>query len=417
MFVLFAIEATNTADSASLQVRIAAKRVSRGWEELDDFAADPPDLVAFAAWLETAEEPLCAWDETQRDLLKTAWKQSFRETVPNLLLSVEKKVRSRLGELVSEANTLYDIAQIECLIKQDYPHNLQNELKVMHRLCAKLGVSQKKLRKELTPPLDDYPLPERNRIILSKCQYNYVYVQGSSVFHTKTCPCMLNAKKIEGSVFYDPAAYGRRPCLRCKPVPTIIAPEMKEKLPDTVKCPAKANQDHVRMKLIDGHVETLAKRTLVGFCHNTLHRGGLTRKLMEEHGCLEKRCPFLQKYLDNSYWQEQKKQQKKRAAAKVKKRAAREERQAAEEQLSLAKEKLKALVGEEPLEIVNVERLEPYTYTVFYVSDNPFADGNRFPEFLTSAKETFPGFRIMLRHIRDIDGRFVTRDEFRRVRR
>ena len=138
---------------------------------------------------------------------------------------------------------------------------------------------------------------------------------------------------------------------------------------------------------------------------------------MEEHGCLEKRCPFLQKYLDNSYWQEQKKQQKKRAAAKVKKRAAREERQAAEEQLSLAKEKLKALVGEEPLEIVNVERLEPYTYTVFYVSDNPFADGNRFPEFLTSAKETFPGFRIMLRHIRDIDGRFVTRDEFRRVRR
>lgn len=78
---------------------------------------------------------------------------------------------------------------------------------------------------------------------------------------------------------------------------------------------------------------------------------------------------------------------------------------------------MQSLVTDESFEIINVEQLEPHTYTVFYVSDNPFADGNRFPEFLAAAKESFPCFRIMLRHIRDVDGRFVTRDEFRRVRR
>lgn len=418
MFVLLAIEPLNTSDSTSLQVQIAAKRVSRGWEELDVFSENPPDISAFSVWLETAEEPLCFWNEEQRDLLKAAWKEHFGNEIPNLLLCVEGKVRYKLGEKVSAAKSLYEIAQIDCLIRQDFPHNLQNDLRILHRLCAKLEVSQKKLRKEMTPALGDRPLPERNRIILSKCQYNYVYAKASVVFHRKSCPCMLNVKSIEGSVFYDPAAYGRRPCLRCKPEPTIIAPEMAEKLPANGRYPHEAGSgDLVRMKLVSGHTEYLAKRTLVGFCHNNLHRGGLTKKLMEEHGCLEKGCTFFQKYLDRPYWQEQKSRKKKRAAAKVKKRAAREERQAAAEQLSLAKDKLQSLVTDEPFEIINVERLEPHTYTVFYVSDNPFADGNRFPAFLAAAKESFPGYRIMLRHIRDIDGRFVTREEYRKVRR
>ena len=59
----------------------------------------------------------------------------------------------------------------------------------------------------------------------------------------------------------------------------------------------------------------------------------------------------------------------------------------------------------------------PRAYTVFYVSDNPFADGDRFPSFLDALRETEPQSRFRLRHIRDVDGHFVTREEFRVRRR
>lgn len=62
--------------------------------------------------------------------------------------------------------------------------------------------------------------------------------------------------------------------------------------------------------------------------------------------------------------------------------------------------------------IVRVEKLSPYVYRVFYVSYNPFADGNRYPELLAEIKRDHPRYKVLLRHIRDVDGHFVTRDEY-----
>ena len=55
-------------------------------------------------------------------------------------------------------------------------------------------------------------------------------------------------------------------------------------------------------------------------------------------------------------------------------------------------------------------------YEIFYVSDNRFADGNRFPEFLREMKERSLGKRMTLRHIRHVDGHFVTRSEYFAIR-
>ena len=62
--------------------------------------------------------------------------------------------------------------------------------------------------------------------------------------------------------------------------------------------------------------------------------------------------------------------------------------------------------------IVPVERETRTRYRVFYVSDNSFADGNRFPEFVDMVRREHPGKSVNMRHIRDVDGHFVTREEF-----
>lgn len=64
------------------------------------------------------------------------------------------------------------------------------------------------------------------------------------------------------------------------------------------------------------------------------------------------------------------------------------------------------------MEIIRIEKDPSKEYRIFYVSDNRFADGNLFPDFLKFLKAQNPRWRIVLRHIRDIDGHFVTRDEF-----
>ena len=56
-----------------------------------------------------------------------------------------------------------------------------------------------------------------------------------------------------------------------------------------------------------------SKENAVAYCHNKSHKGLLTVKMMKNHECLRKQCPFLEKYEDRPYWEERilKKQKKK----------------------------------------------------------------------------------------------------------
>jgi hypothetical protein len=53
-------------------------------------------------------------------------------------------------------------------------------------------------------------------------------------------------------------------------------------------------------KNINGTISDVEKR--VGFCRHRIHLGYLTKRLMEEHECIEKKCPFFIKYEKNAYW-------------------------------------------------------------------------------------------------------------------
>ena len=59
--------------------------------------------------------------------------------------------------------------------------------------------------------------------------------------------------------------------------------------------------------------QPVSESNRVGYCHLNKHPGYLTERLIKEHGCLGKQCPYLHKYEDNKYWQrrEEKKKLKK----------------------------------------------------------------------------------------------------------
>ena len=61
----------------------------------------------------------------------------------------------------------------------------------------------------------------RNRDMIDRTQYQFLYVDGSDVFHRRGCSAILSTSAlIKGSVYYDGcASTGRRPCRLCRPVP------------------------------------------------------------------------------------------------------------------------------------------------------------------------------------------------------
>ena len=59
----------------------------------------------------------------------------------------------------------------------------------------------------------------------------------------------------------------------------------------------------------------------------------------------------------------------------------------------------------------------PYVFKIFYVSENPFRDGNCFPNFLSLIQEKHPRYRILMRHIQDLQGHFVTIEEYAQIKR
>lgn len=92
-------------------------------------------------------------------------------------------------------------------------------------------------------------LRERNRDILSRISYKFVYSPQSSVFHTPDCRAILSARVIQGTGDYNAAVdTGRTPCRICNPTPFVkpirtSAAEPKKAKPKSSK---KSNSKSVR---------------------------------------------------------------------------------------------------------------------------------------------------------------------------
>ena len=212
---------------------------------------------------------------------------------------------------------------------------------------------------------------------------------------------------------------GRRPCKVCKPVPMLFtAPitdaELNYREKKKTGALSKYNREMVEVELLGNGVVPMERGQIVGWCHNSLHKGALTKNILKSHDCLGKNCHFLVRNDQSPYWAqlELKKQSKEKRKAKV--RAEQIQKAIEQDDMRILKESWQSYLDdmESDMHIVRVEKVNSARYKVFYVSDNTFADGNRYPEFLDTVKHLHPRFSLSLRHIRDVDGHFVTTDEY-----
>ena len=259
---------------------------------------------------------------------------------------------------------------------------------------------------------------EMIRDVIDRTEYNYLFLNGSDVFHRRGCKACLNAKSagdILGSIYYATAARQHRPCKLCKPTPYIENDGAEDNSAEKPKLSlAEQRNEVIRARLLTDDVIPIKRKNIVGWCTYKLHKGAINKALLEEHQCLEKNCGFLVKNDLSTYWvaQEQAAAEKKRRKEQIKKEKAKVDAlQQKMQKLAVDWQKKLDELGSD-MYIVRVERETRTRYRVFYVSDNAFADGNRFPEFVDMVRREHPGKSVNMRHIRDLDGHFVTRDEY-----
>lgn len=125
-------------------------------------------------------------------------------------------------------------------------------------------------------------------------------------------------------------------------------------------------------RLLGGRTAEVSFRALVGCCHNRIHPGKLTRKLMGAHDCLGKECSFFEKYEDADYWREK----NRKAAAKKKHRQKQTLEKVQQQRREADALTLKDLFQTYAdgagyvLRIVRVQEEKKGLLKVFYVSEN-----------------------------------------------
>lgn len=253
----------------------------------------------------------------------------------------------------------------------------------------------------------------KNQSIIAKAGYKFVYSPDSKVFHRCGCKIVLNAVTLHGCIYYRTAARNRCPCKVCKPVPSADEAAKIERAED-VKVQADPNEV-VKVRLIDGSIIPIKRKNIVGVCHSKIHPGRLNEKLMNEHNCQGKQCHYFEKYANASYWIWKSVRQMEKQYIRHQRQDRRDKENAEFKALNELKcnfQKFMDAAGY-TVQIVRLELIKTNVYKVFYVSDNAFADGRLYPNFYAAVFGHYPHCRLVMRHIKDIDGHFVTREEYR----
>lgn len=447
MYVFIDVEWFQQGVTTKYITQMAASRVTETWESTAEFSClvCPPDawncdwehmayngyspdefmnsgsearcIQRFAAFLKE-DDTLCVWSKDTKKIIREKYEFYTESTLLNRCVCVRDQVYTAAQRRGIHVLEMYAVAAALGIETPVPKHCSVNDISVLTSLLSALKIEPKKKAQVI----QDHPTKkviskqERNADILARAQYNFVFTPDSLVFHRPSCKLMLRVNDIQGSVYYKTAAKNRRPCKLCHPEPCEETPNIQgEAAPPKSPVSSKAPQKTIVVaRLLGNQRISISKSKLVGCCHNMIHPGKLTAKMMNEHDCLGKQCRFFEKYEDSAYWiaQEQKRQEKdKRKAAQQQRK---QEAQRLEEELEETRELFQSYADAFDYEmfIVRLQKETKNHYKVFYVSENRFADGNRFPHFLDTIKYYFPKYRIALRHIRDMDGHFVTIDEY-----
>lgn len=444
MFVLLDVEWIETAPTTQHITQMSALRVDEHWDGDTWFEAVicPPDrslcsqphmalsgysqtdfengesiedaMRCLSLWL-LESDTLCLWSADAKQVFAAAWQRVFCAPISHLMVSVNHKVQKFVKRKNITAGNLYTISSALGLPLLSPQHRSTNDVVTMQRLLQKLEFSQDRI---IQRPLSKPAVQERNQRMMLSSEFLYFYTHDSKIFHARNCRAIRNVLHLEGCVKYKTASKRRRPCKICNPQPDVNRlppPPVTPHVPtDSELKSAMHNSEIVRARMLGGGTVEIKRGNLVGCCHYYIHPGKMTKEHLTRHDCVKKQCPFFEKYEDSGYWQNQKQKKKSKEGIKRQRRMEKAKAAALAEALQTAKEKFQACADatQSPMDIIRVEMPKAGEYIIFYVSDYPFADGNRFPEFLQSAHRQCPCRHIKLRHIKDVDGHFVTREEF-----
>ena len=381
----------------------------------DEFRASDPEescVRRFFRWLQP-DDVICCWHVETKNTLKALYRRYLFGTFSATVRCMDQKVYAAIKARGIPARSLYKIAEACGLSTPAPEHRSSNDAAVMQMLFQALELAQPKAQKRVQAK-EPISGPERNAKIIETSDYNYLYAPDSEVFHCRSCKQLLRVKELLGSVYYQTASKNRRPCKLCHPDLQPIIERPPKKHAETTK------PELVKARLLGNQCVLLPQTRIVGCCHNLLHPGKLTKRLLTQHDCLGKNCNYFEKYEDAGYWKECDRKKEQKQAARELKRMKREREAAADAELQSLAELFQSYIDDAgyAMRIVRIDTERTDRYRVFYVSEYPFADGNRFPKFLETVRFFFPDYRLELRHIRDVDGHFVTIEEYRqRVRK
>lgn len=93
-------------------------------------------------------------------------------------------------------------------------------------------------------------LRAKNKDIVERAGFNYLYSPDSKIFHKHTCPIVFNSRRINGTLTYgNPAIQSRTPCKFCNPTPNDEL-RRKPKQKEAVQ-PEKINTKSISKKKVE----------------------------------------------------------------------------------------------------------------------------------------------------------------------
>lgn len=166
-------------------------------------------------------------------------------------------------------------------------------------------------------------------------------------------------------------------------------------------------KEYIETKLITGDRLYISKKSVVGYCHFSEHKGSITKTLLKKHECVAKGCHYFEKYKDNPYWKGfEQVQAAKHIRRETARRIKKEEEKQRKEWIDTAQKIADDLEYE--LKVITIKKIpHKNNYILFYLSKVSKNDWYLYFE-LAKAFGAKLGGRVELRHIVDVDGYYAT---------
>lgn len=443
MLVLLDIEWTEKTDEEKELTQLAAIRLDEQWDKKERFnqlvcpaegaradwkhvafcgygadaflagCSEADSLHTLERWLQPADT-VCVWSNSSKRTLKERWQEVMGRKFEYPIAVANETVYDLLRRQEQLCYGVYAVAGLLGVCGEETEHCAEDDVSVMHRVLRKLGIDQALLQSKAKKP------KLKGRELIEKLPYHYLYTPTSEVFHTRNCGAILRAKEIHGCATYKTAVKHRRPCALCHP--TDLNPPKAVCAPAFLPAENRKEPEEktlVRIRLFDGSVIRTYSHKIVGCCHYRGHPGKINRKLMEQHNCIGKQCRYFRKNEASTYWEEAQRQADKKEREKIKQQEEKERQRAKAERLRYVGEELQYyldLCGYQ-VDVLVVEEAWTDAYKVLYVSDKPYADGHLYKEFYDTIQHLHPSWRVLMKHIKNENGYFVTLDEYYARRR